>query len=74
MKEALDKALAREDICPRCLGELDTGWECTQCGYDASGPFVPPQAIDRLKKLVADAKTQAPPAPPASPDPAESPR
>ena len=23
------------DACPRCLGELDTDWECTQCGFDA---------------------------------------
>lgn len=27
--------LASEDVCPRCLGELDTGWECNDCGYDA---------------------------------------
>lgn len=24
------------DFCPKCLvGELDTGWECNSCGYDA---------------------------------------
>lgn len=32
---ALDRSLARRDICPRCGGELDTGWECNDCGYDA---------------------------------------
>lgn len=21
--------------CPKCGGDLDTGWECTVCGYDA---------------------------------------
>jgi tRNA(Ile2) C34 agmatinyltransferase TiaS len=34
--ETLGEALAREDTCPRCLGELDTGWECNDCGYDAA--------------------------------------
>lgn len=33
----LAKALTSEDVCPKCLGELDTGWECTICGYDAIG-------------------------------------
>jgi hypothetical protein len=27
--------LVAEDYCPMCLGELDTGWECNDCGYDA---------------------------------------
>jgi tRNA(Ile2) C34 agmatinyltransferase TiaS len=27
--------LAKNDICPECRGELDTGWECNSCGYDA---------------------------------------
>ena len=27
--------LISEDRCPMCLGHLDTGWECTECGYDA---------------------------------------
>jgi RecJ-like exonuclease len=27
--------LVGEDVCPKCLGELDTGWECNSCGYDA---------------------------------------
>jgi len=26
---------ARRDVCPECGGELDTGWECTVCDYDA---------------------------------------
>lgn len=33
---ALAKPLVAEDVCPKCLGELDTGWECNDCGYDAS--------------------------------------
>jgi tRNA(Ile2) C34 agmatinyltransferase TiaS len=27
--------LVLHDKCPRCRGELDTGWECNRCGYDA---------------------------------------
>lgn len=32
---SLDKALVEDDICPKCLGELDTGWECNECDFDA---------------------------------------
>lgn len=32
---AVTKALAREDACPKCGSELDTGWECNSCGFDA---------------------------------------
>ena len=35
ISEPLSTALAAGDTCPRCLGELDTGWECNDCGYDA---------------------------------------
>jgi len=24
-----------EEKCPECGGELDTGWECVDCGFDA---------------------------------------
>lgn len=27
-------ALVSADRCAKCLGELDTGWECNDCGYD----------------------------------------
>lgn len=27
--------MAREDRCPHCGGELDTGFECNDCGFDA---------------------------------------
>ncbi len=35
------KALRRElvnqyEACPECGGELDTGFECNKCGYDAA--------------------------------------
>jgi hypothetical protein len=33
--EALDRLLAN-DLCPMCIGHLDTGYECTNCGFDAS--------------------------------------
>ena len=39
----LDHELAKEDTCPRCLGELDTGWECNDCGYDAMPDVVKDQ-------------------------------
>jgi hypothetical protein len=28
-------ALITEDRCPNCLGNLDTGYECNDCGFDA---------------------------------------
>jgi hypothetical protein len=33
--DGLHRSLAAEDCCPHCLGELDTGWECNDCGFDA---------------------------------------
>lgn len=29
------KRKVNKDICPKCGGELDTGWECNDCGFDA---------------------------------------
>ena len=29
-------AKVKNDVCPKCGGELDTGWECNSCGYDAA--------------------------------------
>ena len=29
------KRKVSKDICPKCGGELDTGWECNDCGFDA---------------------------------------
>jgi hypothetical protein len=44
--EAFRRAmLAMEDRCPQCGGELDTGWECNDCGYDARS-----DAIDEREK------------------------
>lgn len=34
-QSGFDAALVDDDICPQCLGELDTGWECVECGFDA---------------------------------------
>lgn len=33
--EAFAKQLVSDNACPKCLGELDEGWECNECGYDA---------------------------------------
>lgn len=32
-------AKVQKDQCPKCGGELDTGWECNSCGFDAM-PFI----------------------------------
>lgn len=29
------EARIANDQCPECGGELDTGWECNDCGFDA---------------------------------------
>lgn len=34
IKEQFAKAMVDEMWCPRCLGELDTGWECNNCDFD----------------------------------------
>jgi len=36
----LRKQAAKEDLCPQCGGELDTGMECNKCHYDASDDLV----------------------------------
>ena len=33
---AVRKTLVREETCPQCGGDLDTGWECNDCQFDAS--------------------------------------
>lgn len=33
-QELREHCVAREG-CPECGGELDTGWECNDCGFDA---------------------------------------
>ena len=30
-----ERDMVAKHRCPRCRGDLDTGWECTDCGYDA---------------------------------------
>lgn len=32
---AIRVEMAMRDQCPNCGGSLDTGWECTSCGFDA---------------------------------------
>jgi tRNA(Ile2) C34 agmatinyltransferase TiaS len=38
---AVRRLFARDDKCPECGGELDTGWECTDCEYDARDEAYP---------------------------------
>lgn len=44
------RELARDDICPECGGDLDTGWECNSCRYDARDLAYPPheRALDKM--------------------------
>lgn len=30
-----ERDMVAKGKCPRCRDCLDTGWECTECGYDA---------------------------------------
>lgn len=41
--------LMLEDKCPMCLGELDTGWECNDCQYDAM-PLANMFDLDALRR------------------------
>jgi hypothetical protein len=34
VREILERDVV-QDRCPKCKGELDTGWECNDCGFDA---------------------------------------
>lgn len=43
----LRRALARDDTCPECGYELDTGWECNNCNYDARDEAYPKWQRDR---------------------------
>lgn len=42
----LPEELTEQDICPKCGGPLDTGWECLRCGFDAMVYVVP---VERLR-------------------------
>jgi hypothetical protein len=35
LKHGTLRLLLGEDLCPECLGQLDTGFECLHCGFDA---------------------------------------
>lgn len=47
------RAALRADKCPHCGGELDVGWECVVCGYDACVWM--PLLVDEKKKQKRDA-------------------
>ena len=44
---------ALQDKCPQCGGELDTGWECNSCGFDARDDAYSPvmRQIDQNLKV-----------------------
>lgn len=45
--KTFDQKCAAVDMCPKCGGELDTGWECNKCGYDAL-PHVKPERCGKM--------------------------
>lgn len=47
----LRRLCAKNDKCPECGSELDTGWECISCGYDAINDAYPPDRRARDKSL-----------------------
>ena len=47
----LRRAVAHENICPECGGELDTGWECNACNYDAMQEAQSASNVDILFKI-----------------------
>lgn len=34
-ERTFEEKCTRVDMCPKCGGELDTGWGCNSCRYDA---------------------------------------
>lgn len=48
LSDAAVQKLLLEDKCPMCLGELDTGWECNDCDYDAK-PLADRYNLDSLR-------------------------
>lgn len=57
MKTFEEKCTAA-DLCPQCGGELDTGWECNKCGYDAKPHTAPARcaAVNRNAGYVSCVK------------------
>lgn len=46
-----DKEMVARDQCPKCRGELDTGWECNDCGFDAQPIAKRPITAEELAKI-----------------------
>lgn len=47
--------------CPNCGGDLDTGYECTACGYDAQSHAASEPRIltaEKLREAAAEAKAR----------------
>ena len=40
---------ARRGYCPECGGDLDTGWECNMCGYDAAREAKPEWTMEQYQ-------------------------
>jgi hypothetical protein len=60
--ELRDKTLVSQDYCPECGGDLDTGWECNRCGFDAKHLIAAPipetlrQAREQINRWMARAE------------------
>ena len=51
---ALRVVCAQQDLCPQCGGELDTGWECNDCQFDARDLAYPRERAERDKRIGDD--------------------
>lgn len=47
-------SLIQEDICPECLGELDTGGECNSCSYDTAPDWGEYQRYLEMRNLLEE--------------------
>lgn len=50
-KYQADLLAVAQDQCPVCGGELDTGWECNDCGKDCQPLLV--MVRDEMSKVLA---------------------
>lgn len=66
--EELEQKIVALDLCPRCPGELDTGWECNSCGFDAKA--IHDALMDKERQSVPPTNLgDAPPVPERNIDP-----
>jgi len=50
-KEHREAFVACLEACPECGGELDTGWECNRCGFDAQPEMRASPAREKIEDM-----------------------